>query len=1129
MKNKAIILLAILMTSCIPIIIHVKPVGAVADPARGLWHLDEGMGTTVYDSSGWNNDGTVYGGAVWTDGKFGKALEFDGVDDYVEVPDSASLDISGKITLEAWIYVHTVEPDYQVIIHKHRHVTGDRAYYLGLGYDKLVFYLSADGTTNIMLTGSISITTNVWTHVAATSDGTTMKLFVDGTQDSNTQTAPATIYTHDYPLVIGAYLVDVSGYERHFDGIIDEVKVSATTIWTVDDDRVQCPTADFTDIQDGIDAASSRDTIYVYDGTYNEALYINKTLNIKAASTPIIKGAQSVTTNYGARDAVIFVEDATDVVIEGFTIEGEGLGLATKDYGVIFEESNGTIKDCTVSPNTIGDMNSAAIGAWDESSLTVDSCTVKNFGRIGIFYFGGGAGGSGGAVYNSIIEGQVYSDPNYVNYGIEIEAYNYPCDIEIIDNEIYNCSNTHSSPSWSSAGIVIDGWLASFSTPSSTVNVSRNNIYDNYYGIEIVANPYSYAHYNNIYNNQEYGVVQDPDYASSNVTFDARFNWWSHASGPYHNVTNTSGLGDKITDFVHYSPWFGFITETSPMTYHVDPTGMIQDAIDDANPGDTILVHDGTYNESLYIDKSLTIKAASTPVIQGSQLFATDYGNREAVIFVENAEDVVLEDLDIEGEGLGPGPTKSYGVLYQNSSGAVQGCTVSPNTIGDMYSVGIAAISRSNLLIEDCVVENFGRIGVYATNVESLIIHENEIIGQVYDLDNLVNYGIEIEDYDGASSAEIVKNEIYNCDNTHPSPLWSSAAIIVDIWRAYYDLPLSTVSIEENEIHDNYEAIEIVSGNLSYAHYNNIYNNKYGVWNYPDLYGNNGTFDARFNWWGHETGPFHNSSWTYMGSPYGPHYGQGDNVGDYVLYDPWLECSWPAPPPTIRVEPSNVSLELINKTFSVNITINNLSVGWKAVAFEFRLTYNSTLLEVLDITEGPFLAQFNQTSTPPYTLFMTYIMDDPNYGPHVLVGLMIYPNATGDFPGQLPHGNGTIATITFKAIYQEKGYDITRGGYFKPSLTCNLTLIETLVVDPELKHISHNTEQGSYEILPNNIADLNWDGKVRVDDVLIAVAAFGSEPGHPRWNPDADVNGDIKIRVDDIYIIARNFGWTVDC
>ena len=71
-KNEAIILLAILMTSCILIVVHVKPVGAVAGSIRGLWHFDEGTGTIVYDSSGWNNDGTVYGGAMWTDEKLVK-------------------------------------------------------------------------------------------------------------------------------------------------------------------------------------------------------------------------------------------------------------------------------------------------------------------------------------------------------------------------------------------------------------------------------------------------------------------------------------------------------------------------------------------------------------------------------------------------------------------------------------------------------------------------------------------------------------------------------------------------------------------------------------------------------------------------------------------------------------------------------------------------------------------------------------------------------------------------------------------------------------------------------------------------------------------------------------------------
>ena len=59
--------------------------------------------TKAADSSKYGNNGTVYGGAVWnSSGRFGGAYSFDGVDDYVGVPDSGSLNFNDKITLAAW-------------------------------------------------------------------------------------------------------------------------------------------------------------------------------------------------------------------------------------------------------------------------------------------------------------------------------------------------------------------------------------------------------------------------------------------------------------------------------------------------------------------------------------------------------------------------------------------------------------------------------------------------------------------------------------------------------------------------------------------------------------------------------------------------------------------------------------------------------------------------------------------------------------------------------------------------------------------------------------------------------------------------------------------------------------------
>jgi hypothetical protein len=70
----------------------------------GVWLFNEGKGSVAKDTSGKGNDGTLKNGPAWIDGKFGKALQFDGVDDYVDVADKDNL--SGgdgkKLTVVAW-------------------------------------------------------------------------------------------------------------------------------------------------------------------------------------------------------------------------------------------------------------------------------------------------------------------------------------------------------------------------------------------------------------------------------------------------------------------------------------------------------------------------------------------------------------------------------------------------------------------------------------------------------------------------------------------------------------------------------------------------------------------------------------------------------------------------------------------------------------------------------------------------------------------------------------------------------------------------------------------------------------------------------------------------------------------
>ena len=55
--------------------------------------------------------------------------------------------------------------------------------------------------------------------------------------------------------------------------------------------------------------------------------------------------------------------------------------------------------------------------------------------------------------------------------------------------------------------------------------------------------------------------------------------------------------------------------------------------------------------------------------------------------------------------------------------------------------------------------------------------------------------------------------------------------------------------------------------------------------------------------------------------------------------------------------------------------------------------------------------------------------------------------------------------------------------------------------------------------------DLNLDFQVTIKDIFIAAKAFGSEPGHIRWDPKPDINNDFKINIGDLFWVAKKFGW----
>ena len=181
----------------------------------GYWNFD-GQNTTstngTRDTSGNNNWGTFSGGVKPVAGISGQALSFDGVDDYVNMSQSANL--SGGGSVEAWINPKTLS---SVVIWDDSWAP-DNLVGLWIASNKVNFYYYTGSYLNIR--NSLTLSTNTWYHVVATWDSgaATRKIYVNG--ELNTQEAGSQWYVSS-----GMRIGTRSGADGFFNGLIDEVRI----------------------------------------------------------------------------------------------------------------------------------------------------------------------------------------------------------------------------------------------------------------------------------------------------------------------------------------------------------------------------------------------------------------------------------------------------------------------------------------------------------------------------------------------------------------------------------------------------------------------------------------------------------------------------------------------------------------------------------------------------------------------------------------------------------------------------------------------------------------------------------------------------------------------------------------
>jgi hypothetical protein len=183
--------------------------------------FNEGSGTVLTDRSGNGNHGMLGPASpAWTpQGRFGGALSFDGIDDFVEVADSASLDLTTGMTLEAWVNPQT-KNGWRTVLLKEAPDSLSYALYASDDATRPDGYARIGGIPRRVQGYSSSLATNEWNHLTATYESGTLRLYVNGLP-VGTEHFSGPIETSAQALRLGGSSV----WGDYLRGMVDEVRI----------------------------------------------------------------------------------------------------------------------------------------------------------------------------------------------------------------------------------------------------------------------------------------------------------------------------------------------------------------------------------------------------------------------------------------------------------------------------------------------------------------------------------------------------------------------------------------------------------------------------------------------------------------------------------------------------------------------------------------------------------------------------------------------------------------------------------------------------------------------------------------------------------------------------------------
>ena len=457
-----------------------------------------------------------------------------------------------------------------------------------------------------------------------------------------------------------------------------------------------------------------------------------------------------------------------------------------------------------------------------------------------------------------------------------------------------------------------------------------------------------------------------PDFTASGWKYIGTFNF-TPSSG--HKVeVDTSDPGDTVADAVRFSPDL-IVPDDFPK---------IQGAIDAAAPGATILVNSGTYTEDLKIPTSktnlnlvgfsATIKGIQNVPIASSPLAVP---NIEIL-----ANGVKIHSFTIKGPDYEAG---------KYSSGMVIG-SMNVNIFSNKFEVTPAATSGEI----SQAIQTYHKLAIPGVNISGLNIHDNTFTHLSSGAAGYEGIWINLDEGTGTARVEDNKftgNVLRAITTERFKTIIDHNTIITDLAPGFFGSggwqginvggansgAISTITVTNNIINGSSSGKGFVAGvkagydgsssfNGVTISKNTIQNNVIGIWtrftangivaNLNNIFGNLegahnndtvNTLNARFNWWGNSTGPFH--------ATFNPT-GLGDPVSDNVDFKPWLSV------PFIHVDKTKPKVQSILINTSQPITPGDVN---------FIVMFNQDMNTSVDLTVYLSSTKFTIPPVPEFS------------------------------------------------------------------------------------------------------------------------------------------------------------------